>query len=389
MAAFGPSIALTLLGFLPAEVHTTFPYAPPGFRDVPEGKQRYDGDLETFDLLLAEAAHLPFIQEEALDPKSLLPQTEMAFRALSLLMARYWQMEGPKAHIPEGEIEVALSQWPRWLRRITAPCSVGQCTIEDLIESSRFLRLTKEGLASMDLDKDGLVTRDEFLGAPLTAPHLLGTDALGRDLLIRLLHGLRLSTLVGLVAATFAALLGLAYGTTAGLIDGPLATLMMRFVDVLYGLPFIFIVILIVSLAGPSLWVLIAVISATNWLGMSRTAASLVRSLKTSPFVEAALVMGASPFRVAITHILPNARRPLLTWSALQVPAAIKEEAFLSFLGLGVQAPEASLGTLIGDGAGALFQAPWLSLCPAITLFLLVFSINLLCDTWKAPQNAK
>jgi oligopeptide transport system permease protein len=232
----------------------------------------------------------------------------------------------------------------------------------------------------MDRNSDGRVTRDEFRGAPRLAMHMLGTDGLGRDILVRLVDGLRMSLLVALVAALAASVIGIAWGATAAMVGGPIGTVMMRLVDVVYGLPFLFLAILLISLVGPSTFNLLVAIVAVQWLTMARTVRALVASLRTTPWAEASVVLGCGPVRLAVTHLLPNARRPILAWTALLVPATIKEEAFLSFLGLGVQAPRASLGTLIADGAPRLADAPWLVAAPALVLFLLVYLIHLAAE---------
>lgn len=121
-------------------------------------------------------------------------------------------------------------------------------------------------------------------------------------------------------------------------------------------------------------------IAAVQWLGMSRTVRGLVGSLLTTPYVDAARTMGCGPVRLAVTHLVPNARRPIITWSALLIPGSIKEEAFLSFLGLGIQAPDASLGTLIADEAQRIGEYPWLVAAPSLLLFLLVLLIHIACD---------
>ncbi len=381
----GPETARWITGFSGDEIHTSFPYAPPGFRDVPEHRQGFDGDRRAYDLLMA-AATKESRQGLAVDPggpgtgSPVITQAQAAFRSLSMTMARAWQMDGPTGVVTRSEVREALALWPEWSAPILEACASDACPIPVLVEASRFLRITAASLAAMDADGNGVVTRGEFLGAPLTRRHLLGSDALGRDVLVRLLDGLRLSVLVGVAAAASAAVIGVAYGALAGMAGGRLATLLMRAVDVLYGLPFLFVVILLISLVGPSLWNLFLAIVCVQWLGMARTVHHLVVSLRKAPFVVAARAMGCGPLRLCATHILPNARRPILTWTALLVPASVKEEAFLSFLGLGVQAPHASLGTLIAEGAPRIAEVPWLVAWPAAVLFLLVLLVHLACD---------
>lgn len=395
-AMAGPEAARWMVGFSAHEIHTAFPYAPPGFRDVPDHRQVFDGDRSAFDLLEAQVpGSRGGIAVESGRPGEggpVIVQSEAAFRALSMVMARAWQSDGPRGVVPAAEVRDALASWPGWAEAISGACPRAGCPIPALVESSRFLRLTAESLARMDADGDGVVTREEFRGAPLARPHFLGSDALGRDALVRLLDGLRLSVAVGVTSALAAASVGVAYGAVAGMAGGLTGMALMRIVDVLYGLPFLFVVILLISLLGPSLGNLFLAIVCVQWLGMARTVHHLVASLRQAPFVMAASTMGCRPVRLCATHILPNARGPILAWTALLVPASIKEEAFLSFLGLGVQAPRASLGTLIAEGAPRIADAPWLVAWPAAILFLLVLLVHLACDGWEnggAPSRER
>jgi len=171
-----------------------------------------------------------------------------------------------------------------------------------------------------------------------------------------------------------------AWGSVAGLLGGWRGAAMMRIVDVLYGLPYIFLVILLISMIGPSTANLLLAIACVQWLGLSRTVRGLVRSTLETPWVEAARVLGVTGPRLVLDHVLPNIRRPVLAWTALLVPASIKEEAFLSFLGLGVQAPAASLGTLVADGAPRIGDHPLLVLAPALVLCVAVFLVQVWCD---------
>lgn len=388
-ATVGPEAASWVVGFSADEIHTAFPYAPPGFLDVPDHRQVLDGDPRAFDLLTAGAP--PGAGEGIAVPGGgvrevpLLARSSAAFRSLSMVMAR--ASGGPQGVVATSEVRSALAAWPEWTQPILDACGPDACPIPGLVEASRFLRLTPASLASMDTDADGLVTRSEFLGAPRTRPHLLGSDALGRDALVRLLEGLRLSVLVGMTAAVAAAGIGVAYGAMAGMAGAKTATVLLRVVDVFYGLPFLFVVILLISLVGPSLLNLLLAIVCVQWLGMARTVHHLVVSLRQAPYVLAARSMGCGSIRLCATHILPNARGPILTWTVLLVPASIKEEAFLSFLGLGVQAPRASLGTLIAEGAPRLAEAPWLVAWPAAVLFLLVLLIHVACDQAGSGQG--
>jgi len=396
MAAVGPEATTALTGFGYDEQHTAFPFTPPGFSDVPERVQSFDGDQKAFDLLVGKGT-------ETIDPAArgddaaigytidhtgaarcpLVQESAQAFREISMLMADAWQGGGTQGEVDTQTISEELAQWPVWSREVLIECAPYVCSLDVLMGSTRFLRITEEGLASMDVDKNGVVARNEFLGAPKLKSHLLGSDGLGRDSLVRLLRGLRMSVIVGGIAALVASIIGVAYGAAAGISGGMVGGAMMRFVDILYGLPYIFIVILLISIVGPSTMNLLLAIASVQWLGMSRTVRGLVGSLLTTQYVEAARTLGCGPVRLVFSHLIPNARRPIVTWSALLVPASIKEEAFLSFLGLGVQAPDASLGTLIADGAPRIGEYPWLVVAPSIILFLLVLLINVACDEEK------
>lgn len=215
---------------------------------------------------------------------------------------------------------------------------------------------------------------------PPCAAHWLGTDALGRDLLSRLLYGARVSLAVGLVATVVSLVIGVSYGAIAGYAGGRLDGLMMRFVDVLYGLPFMFLVILIVMVAGRSLMNLFIALGAVQWLTTARIVRGQVVSLKAREFVEAARVLGAGPFRIILRHIVPNLLGVVIVYATLNVPAVMLQEAFLSFLGLGVEHPMPSWGTLIAEGARSMEVCPWLMVFPAITFSLTLLALNFLGD---------
>jgi oligopeptide transport system permease protein len=379
IALAGPGVAPSWAGFEADEQHTAFPFAAPGFADVPAVRQVADGDGSSFAILDADVDGRLACGAGGKGDCPEARQAAAAARALLLTLAEAWQSGGEGAAVPEGAVRATLSSWPAFADAVLAPCG-GSCTVSALIASSRFLRVSPATLAAMDADRDGVVTRAEYRGAPVTRPHLLGTDGLGRDAFVRLLDGLGLSLVVGTVAAVAAALFGVAYGATAGLAGGATGAAMMRVVDVLYGLPYVFLVILLISLLGPSTANLLVAIACVQWLTMARTVRGLAASLATATWAESARVQGCGPVRLAVAHLIPNARRPILTWAALLVPASIKEEAFLSFLGLGVQAPAASLGTLIADGAPRIGDYPWLVAAPAAALFLVVLLINLACE---------
>jgi len=222
---------------------------------------------------------------------------------------------------------------------------------------------------------------------PPGARHWLGTDDKGRDLLVRVLYGGRLSLAIGLLAAGTATVIGVVYGAVAGYAGGRIDNAMMRFVDVMYGLPYMFLVILLVTYLGKSVLLLFVALGAVGWLTMARIVRGEVLRLRDSDFAEAARGLGARPWRVLIRHIVPNLLGPVIVYATLGVPRAMLQEAFLSFLGLGVQAPAASWGTLARDGSLELSTAIggfsvnwWLIVFPCAVLGLTLLALNFLGD---------
>jgi oligopeptide transport system permease protein len=215
----------------------------------------------------------------------------------------------------------------------------------------------------------------------LAGAHWLGTDRLGRDLYVRTLHGVRLSLLLSGVAGAISLVIGIGWGMVAGYAGGRLDALMMRFVDVLYALPYLFIVIILTSLfARGSLAVLLLGLGAVGWLTMARIVRGQTLALKRREFIEAARATGLGSAQILWRHVLPNLLGPVLVYAALIVPQMILFESFLSFLGLGVQEPQASLGNLVYGGAQEMESAPWMLLVPAAVLVGLLGCLNLLGD---------
>jgi len=210
--------------------------------------------------------------------------------------------------------------------------------------------------------------------------HWLGTDTLGRDLLVRLLYGGRISLGVGL-AATFVALtIGVVYGAVAGFFGGKLDAVLMRIVDIMYSLPFPIFVILLMVFFGKNIILLFVAIGAVEWLTMARIVRSQVMAVKRMEFIEAARALGFGKRRIIFRHILPNILGPIIVYTTLTIPAVMLLEAFLSFLGLGVQPPMSSWGVLIKDGAEKMEEFPWLLVFPAALFSLTLFSLNFLGD---------
>jgi oligopeptide transport system permease protein len=224
---------------------------------------------------------------------------------------------------------------------------------------------------------------------PLTGGHLLGTDALGRDLFARLLSGLRISLAIGLVATAVSLVIGVAWGAVAGFVGGRLDEAMMRVVDVLYSLPFIFFVILLMVAFGSNLVLMFVAIGAVEWLTMSRIVRGQTLTLKQKEFVEAARAAGLTNAAIIRRHIVPNLLGPVVVYVTLTIPAVILAESFLSFLGLGVQPPMASLGGLIADGAQQMELAPWLLIFPSATMIVTLASFNFIGDGLRDAIDPK
>ncbi|HTB81737.1 MAG TPA: ABC transporter permease [Opitutaceae bacterium] len=241
------------------------------------------------------------------------------------------------------------------------------------------------------------------LGAtPPGAQHWLGTDTLGRDLFARILFGGRISLMVGLVASFVALTIGVTYGAIAGYLGGKTDAVMMRIVDIMYALPFtIFVILLMVFLKDPmqkldawlaqfrllsnaqgagKILLLFAAIGAVEWLTMARIVRGQILSVKKMEFIEAARALGYGPGRIIFRHMIPNILGPIIVYTTLTIPAVMLLESFLSFLGLGVDAPMSSWGTLIKDGAEKMEEFPWLLVFPGGIFSLTLFSLNFLGD---------
>ncbi|MFM8518034.1 MAG: ABC transporter permease [Nevskiaceae bacterium] len=211
--------------------------------------------------------------------------------------------------------------------------------------------------------------------------HWLGTDRLGRDLFVRTLVGVQISLQIGLLATLVSLCIGVAFGATAGYLGGKIDNLMMRFVDILYSLPYIFIVIILSTLfERGNIYVLFLAIGAVGWLTMARIVRGQTLSLKRKEFIEAALASGVGTPGILARHIVPNVVGPVIIYATLTIPQMILFESFLSFLGLGVQEPQASLGSLINEGAQEMESAVWMLLVPAGFLVTLLMCFNFLGD---------
>lgn len=213
--------------------------------------------------------------------------------------------------------------------------------------------------------------------------HLMGTDSKGRDLLTRVLYGSRISLAVGFAATSVSLLIGITYGLIAGYFGGRIDNYMMRFVDIMYGLPFMFLVILMMTILGRNIYVLFIALGAVQWLTMARIVRGQTIILKEREFVEAARALGANNFRIITRHLFPNLLGPVIVYATLTIPTVMLEEAFLSFLGLGIQPPMASWGSLAAAGievASPVKTYWWLIVFPGTAIALTLVSINFLGD---------
>ena len=229
-----------------------------------------------------------------------------------------------------------------------------------------------------------------ILGAsPPSAEHFLGTDVLGRDLLSRILYGARISLLVGFVATGVALVIGVSWGIIAGYMGGRVDSIMMRIVDILYGLPFIIFIILLMVIFGRNLWLLFGAIGAVEWLTMARIVRGQVIGLKNQEFVMAAKAMGVSNLSMFRRHLLPNILGPIAVYATLTIPQVMLLESFLSFLGLGIQPPMSSWGTLIKDGVESMEEFSWLLIYPGITFTITLFALNFFGDGLRDALDPK
>lgn len=232
--------------------------------------------------------------------------------------------------------------------------------------------------------------QDLELGAiPPGMQHWFGTDELGRDLLVRIFYGGRISFSVGFLATFVSLFIGVLWGAIAGFLGGKVDAVMMRIVDALYALPFIIFVVLLMVMFGRSFILLFLAIGAVEWLTMARIVRGQVMSLRKQEFVDALISLGISKPRIILRHLIPNTLGPIIIYATLTIPNVMLLEAFLSFLGLGIQPPMSSWGSLIASGTQVMEEYPWLMILPGLALAATLFSLNFLGDGLRDALDPK
>jgi oligopeptide transport system permease protein len=245
--------------------------------------------------------------------------------------------------------------------------------------------LLASALAGIDANEQDIA----LSAAPPSWRHWMGTDILGRDVMVRTMVGGRIAVLIGLVASLSALAIGLAYGAVAGYAGKKVDETMMRLVDVLYAFPLTAVVIVVMAVTeSRGVVLLFVLIAAVSWLDIARITRAQVQGIKRREYVAAARCLGGSPARILARHIVPNALGPVLAYTVLSVPFAMLTEAFLSFLGLGVQAPRASWGTLVAEGAEQMLVYPWLLTGPALVMSVTLLALNFLGDGLREALDA-
>jgi len=405
--------------FSPYEQHTTLANLPPGTRDISHEYPSYDGDPRGFDVVDLDrdgflTCHRTTFADGAAGPLDCpeLAVAELATSFYDELFTTFDRATGdvdPKPRVRDGDGYVTFREFPKTdlelakhLRGLglSGPDGFRKLDVDhdniiapwEVIERARYLRYSAlpEGggqrgferfVLVHDADHDLRIARAEYPGAPELHVFHLGTDSIGRDILTRLFYGARLSITIGLLSTLVSLLIGILYGAIAGYAGGRTDNVMMRIVDILYGLPFMFLVILIIVVVDqrndPVL--IFVLLGCVQWLTTARVVRGQILSLKHREFIEAQRALGASAANIVLKHLIPNTLGPVVVYATLLVPAVIIEEAFLAFLGLGLSD---SWGKMISEGAGvaSLSAYPWQILFPGIALAVTLFALNFLGD---------
>jgi dipeptide transport system permease protein len=284
----------------------------------------------------------------------------------------------------EAVVRPSLSYWQdAWLRLLKNKLAMAGFVFLTLLITMAVIGpiisphdVTKQTLASQNL--------------PPTSQHWFGTDDLGRDVFTRTWYGARISLFVGFMAALIDFVIGIIYGGIAGYKGGKTDNVMMRIVEILYGLPYLLVVILLMVVMGPGLLTIIVALTVTGWIGMARIVRGQVLQIKNYEFILASKTFGTKTARIIRKNLLPNTMGPIIVQMTLTVPSAIFAEAFLSFLGLGIQAPYASWGVMANDGLSTILSGYWWRLFfPALFISLTMFSFNVLGDGLQDALDPK
>ena len=264
---------------------------------------------------------------------------------------------------------------------LSVPFKIAFCLLVTVaITSLRSPYLSEWHFEDMDFDS---------MEAKPSLTHWFGTDQVGRDVYVRTMRGTSISLAVSLLATTISIIIGVLWGTLSGYLGGKADELMMRTVDILYSLPFILIVILLTVVFGPNIYLLFATLGAIYWLDMARIVRGQTLKLKNAPFILAAKIQGAGTLNIIIRHVIPNIKSPIVIYGTITVPAIILAESFISFLGLGIQEPQTSLGVLISDGIPSMETSPWLLAFPSVCLIVIIWSLNTLGDELRDRLDPK
>ncbi len=384
LALLAPAVILALAAGLVSDHLTRFGYteihpdqalARPGTRTVPATRQTWDGDATSFDRLDRDGDGLLRFER------------------------------GPDGTLRCPELDAAREGWRRHaIAQANARRDGPSPGTEGMVEETRWMRHHPARLLEVDANGDHAISRAEYPGAPRTRPFILGADASGRDLATRLAYGARASLLVALLAAAVSLLLGTAAGLTAGMSGGWVDLALMRLADTLYGLPLLFVVMVLylvsrelvlglpdLTLEQASLLqagVLFLALGAIQWPTVARLVRGRTVALGATGFVMAARSMGLSPLVTARGHVLPHLLAPTLAYGALLVPGLMLEEAFLSFLGFGLQPPYPSFGILIQEGLEAADRAPLLAMAPTLLLTLTALGAHLLARRLETNRGS-